>query len=91
VRVQGWALVDQELEIGLRSIAAPIRDASAAVVAAVNLSVHAASMTPAQMRARLLPPLRETAVAISRELTLSDGATRPPGAARLPVGAEWDE
>jgi IclR family transcriptional regulator, pca regulon regulatory protein len=70
---EGHALVDEELEIGLRSIAAPIHDAGDAVVAAVNLSVHAAAMTPAQMRTRLLPPLRETAEAISRELSLAGG------------------
>ena len=38
---QGWAMVDQELEEGLRSVAAPIRDRGGRVVAAVNLSAHA--------------------------------------------------
>ena len=38
VRAQGWALVDQELEAGLRSVAAPLRDADDRVVAAVNVS-----------------------------------------------------
>src|SRR5689334_959497 len=45
IRRQGWALVDQELEEGLRSIAAPIRDASGDVVAAVNVSAHASRGT----------------------------------------------
>jgi IclR family pca regulon transcriptional regulator len=67
----GYAIVDQELEIGLRSIAAPIRDPAGAVIAAVNLSVHAATMTTGQMRARLLPPLRETAAAIERDLAMT--------------------
>ena len=44
-RRQGWALVDQELEDGLRSIAVPIRDRSGGVVAAVNLSTHASRRT----------------------------------------------
>jgi IclR family transcriptional regulator, pca regulon regulatory protein len=70
----GYALVDQELELGLRSIAAPIRSNSGEVIAAVNLSVHAGTMTPEEMRRRLLPPLQETAAAISRELTLASGA-----------------
>jgi IclR family pca regulon transcriptional regulator len=70
---QGHALVDQELEVGLRSIAAPIRDPSGAVVAAVNLSVQAATTTIAQMRERLLPPLRDTAAAIERDLAMARG------------------
>jgi IclR family pca regulon transcriptional regulator len=69
----GHALVDQELEVGLRSIAAPIRDPAGAVVAAVNLSVHAATMTVEAMRATLLPPLRETAAAIERDLAMAPG------------------
>ena len=44
---QGYALVDQELEAGLRSIAAPIRDRPGRVVAAVNLSAHASRTTVA--------------------------------------------
>jgi IclR family pca regulon transcriptional regulator len=68
---QGYAVVDQELEVGLRSIAAPIRDGGGAVVAAVNLSVHASTMTPAEMRERLQPPLRETAAAIERDLAMA--------------------
>jgi IclR family pca regulon transcriptional regulator len=68
---RGYALVDGELEHGLRSIAAPIRDSSGAVVAAINLSIHASTMTAARMRARLLPPLRDTAAAISRDLALA--------------------
>ena len=45
VRSQGWALVDQELEEGLRSIAAPIRDRNGRTIAAVNLSAHASRMS----------------------------------------------
>ncbi len=68
VRKQGWALVDQELEDGLRSIAAPIRDPAGAVVAAINLSTHASRRNPQAMRAELLPPLRDAAAAIERDL-----------------------
>jgi IclR family pca regulon transcriptional regulator len=70
---QGYALVDQELEIGLRSVAVPIHDPAGTVVAAMNLSVPAASMTAAEMRAELLPALRETAAAIERDLVLVPG------------------
>jgi IclR family transcriptional regulator, pca regulon regulatory protein len=68
VRDQGYALVDEELEAGLRSIAAPIRDAAGSVAAAVNVSSQASRTTVADMRRRLLPPLRDTAAAIERDL-----------------------
>jgi IclR family pca regulon transcriptional regulator len=71
VAAQGYALVDQELEVGLRSIAAPIRDPAGRVVAAINLSVHAATTTTDEMLERLLPPLRETAAAIERDLAMA--------------------
>jgi IclR family transcriptional regulator, pca regulon regulatory protein len=67
-RRQGYAIVDQELEAGLRSIAAPIHDGAGAVVAAVNLSTQASSNSVTEMRRRLLPPLRITAEAIQRDL-----------------------
>lgn len=68
---RGYALVDQELEVGLRSIAAPIHAAAGTVVAAITLSVHAGTMTPTEMRKRLLPPLRDTAAAIEHDLALA--------------------
>jgi IclR family pca regulon transcriptional regulator len=73
VRRQGWALVDQELEAGLRSIAAPVRDPAGRVVAAVNLSTHASRASLEDMRALLLGPLLETASAIERELAAGRG------------------
>ncbi|MBV8430198.1 MAG: helix-turn-helix domain-containing protein [Solirubrobacterales bacterium] len=68
VRGQGWALVDQELEAGLRSIAVPIRSPSGEVVAAINLSTQANRRTPAAIRRELLPPLQEAASAIDADL-----------------------
>jgi len=68
VRRQGWALVDQELEDGLRSIAVPIHSSAGAVVAAMNLSTHASRRTPAGIRRELLPRLREAAAAIEADL-----------------------
>jgi IclR family pca regulon transcriptional regulator len=67
VRAQGWALVNQELEEGLRAVAAPIRDPDGTVVAAVNLSAHA-SRTLESMRRDLLPPLLATAARIQADL-----------------------
>ncbi len=68
VRRQGWSLVDQELEGGLRSIAAPIRDRDGQVVAAINLSTHASRRTLESIRRSLLPGLAETAAQIERDL-----------------------
>lgn len=65
VREQGWALVDQELELGLRSIAAPLRDADGRVIAALNVSAAASRVPAEDLRSRFLPPLLETAEAIS--------------------------
>jgi IclR family pca regulon transcriptional regulator len=72
VRTRGWAMVDQELEAGLRSIAAPIHDRSGRTVAAVNISTHASRTTMPQMERDLLPPLLTTAAKIEADLaTLS--------------------
>jgi IclR family pca regulon transcriptional regulator len=68
VREQGWAMVDQELEEGLRSLAAPVRDAAGSVVAAVNVSAPARRGTADQVREELLPPLLEAAAAIGTDL-----------------------
>jgi len=65
---QGYAIVDQELEEGLRSIAAPIHGGGNAVIAAINLSGHASRVSLAAMRAVLLPALLETASRIEADL-----------------------
>jgi IclR family pca regulon transcriptional regulator len=61
VRRAGFAIVDQELEIGLRSIAVPVRHTCGRVVAAVNVSVHAARATVRQMETGFLPHLQAAA------------------------------
>jgi IclR family transcriptional regulator, pca regulon regulatory protein len=71
VRRQGYAVTDQELEQGLRSAAVPIHDASGAVVAALNVSVHASRASMNELRARFLPPARAAAEAIDAELRKS--------------------
>jgi IclR family pca regulon transcriptional regulator len=68
VRKQGWALVDQELEIGLRSIAAPIRRADGGTVAALNVSAATSRVPVDELRGRFLPLLLETASSISASL-----------------------
>jgi IclR family pca regulon transcriptional regulator len=71
VREQGYAIVDQELEEGLRSMAAPLRDRSGSVSAAVNVSVHASRTSVAAMRAKLLPPLLAAAERITADLRIT--------------------
>lgn len=56
-RAQGYALVDQELELGLRTIAVPLKNFRGEVVAAMNISVHAGRMPREQMVERCLPAL----------------------------------
>jgi IclR family transcriptional regulator, pca regulon regulatory protein len=75
VRRQGWALVDQELEEGLRSVAAPLRDRAGRVVAAVNLSAHASRTSAEKVRRDLVPPLLATAARIEADLRV---AAAPP-------------
>jgi IclR family pca regulon transcriptional regulator len=68
VRKQGYALVDQELEEGVRSIAAPIKAANTRVIAAMNVSCHASRVTVARMRQDFLPRLLETTDEISLQV-----------------------
>ena len=61
VRRTGYALVDQELEVGLRSLAVPVYAPSGRVVATLNLSGHAPRMPVYDMQTRFLPHLRNAA------------------------------
>ncbi|WP_377298108.1 IclR family transcriptional regulator [Rhizobium sp. SGZ-381] len=61
VRRQGFAVIDQELELGLRSIAVPLANARGKVVAALNIGAPAAQVTPETMAERYLPPLQAIA------------------------------
>ncbi len=65
VREQGWCIVVEELEPGLVSLAAPVRDHSGRVVAAINISGHAKSMTPEHLQSTCLPKLLEAASRIN--------------------------
>jgi len=65
VREQGWCVVDQELEQGLRSIAVPVYDASGQVLAALNISTHAGRVSRSELEQKFLPIM----VAASRDLS----------------------
>jgi len=69
VRTKGFALVDEELELGLRSIAVPIKDWRGTVVAAMNIGVHAARVSAAQLMRDFLPKLLAAQQEIARLLT----------------------
>src|SRR5690606_2187334 len=69
VRKEGWALVDQELEEGLRSLAAPVRDATGRVVAAVNVSAPVRRGDVRVIVKDLLPSVLHAAQAISSDLS----------------------
>lgn len=68
VRNQGWAMVDQELEDGLWSIAAPIRDSTGRVIAAMNIGAQAARVATADTQSALRRILLECAAKLSPHL-----------------------
>ncbi|MFE1646673.1 IclR family transcriptional regulator C-terminal domain-containing protein [Microbacterium sp. P01] len=70
VRAQGWALVDGELEPGLRSVAAPVHGRDGGVIAAVNVSTSATRDSAEHVEKAYLPALLSIADAIDRELRL---------------------
>jgi IclR family transcriptional regulator, pca regulon regulatory protein len=70
-RAQGWCLVDQELEEGLISMAAPVFDKTGSVVAALNISGQANRSNALTMQREMLPALREAAQTITRLLRAS--------------------
>ena len=68
VRRLGYALVDQELEVGLRSLAVPVYGPTGRVVATVNLSGNAPRMPVFDMQSQFLAPLRTAAAELSASL-----------------------
>ena len=66
----GWALADEELAPGVRSVAAPVRDGTGTVRAAMNVTVHAAETSTEQLLKVYLPHLLRTAGDVSAEWAL---------------------
>ncbi|WP_433725519.1 IclR family transcriptional regulator [Nocardia sp. CA-129566] len=75
VRAQGYSIVDQELEEGLRSLAAPVRDRTG-VIAAINISTHASRRSIESIRAELIPRLQTAAQRIEQDLTAAEPIAR---------------
>jgi IclR family transcriptional regulator, pca regulon regulatory protein len=67
VRARGWSLTDEQLALGIRSVAAPLRDGEGRVVAAMNVTVHAAETPVEVLTGDYLPMLLQTASAISAD------------------------
>lgn len=76
VRAQGWALTDEQLAPGIRSVAAPLRDGSGRVVAAMNVTVHAHETSLETLTDAHLPLLLQTAGAVSADLALQSSLPR---------------
>jgi IclR family pca regulon transcriptional regulator len=67
VRARGWSLTDEQLALGIRSVAAPLRDGDGRVIAAMNVTVHAAETPVDVLTGEYLPMLLQTAGAISAD------------------------
>jgi IclR family transcriptional regulator, pca regulon regulatory protein len=67
VRARGWALTDQQLALGIRSVAAPLRGGDGQVIASLNVNTHAAETPVEVLTGEYLPMLLQTAGAISAD------------------------
>jgi IclR family pca regulon transcriptional regulator len=74
VRARGWALTDEQLAPGIRSVAVPLRDGDGTVIAALNVNSHAAETPPDVLIGRHLPLLIQAAGAISADWAACHGA-----------------
>ncbi|SDS68037.1 transcriptional regulator, IclR family [Halopseudomonas litoralis] len=68
VRRRGWVVTDQELEIGLRSLAVPLKDSAGQVLAALNVGTHVGRITRQELEARFLPVLLEASKELSAKM-----------------------
>lgn len=78
-RRQGWCLINQELEEGLVSIAAPIVDGAGRTIAALNISGQVNRTPPRQMQETMLPALRDAAREVSLRLAPAPGGRAGAG------------
>jgi IclR family pca regulon transcriptional regulator len=84
VRARGWSLTDEQLALGIRSVAAPLRDGQGRVIAAMNVTVHAAETPVEVLTGQYLPLLLATAGAISADWAACQAAP----AVTLPLGPD---
>lgn len=74
VRAKGWALADQDLALGVRSIATGVRNGDGEVIAALNVTVHAAETSVDKLTGNYLPLLLHAAADISHDWSMLDTA-----------------
>jgi IclR family pca regulon transcriptional regulator len=67
VRARGWAMTDEQLAPGIRSVAAPLRDGAGRVVAAMNVNAHALETSVEKLTTEYLPPLLTAAAEASAD------------------------
>ncbi len=67
VRARGWAMADEELAPGIRSVAVPVRDGTGTVRAAMNVTVHAAETSAEVLREQHLPRLLRAAADVAED------------------------
>jgi len=75
IRQRGYAVSERELDLTLRSVAAPVLDASGRVVAAINVSTFASGVPESELEETIIPRLIETASTISSALGFRPGTT----------------
>lgn len=71
IRARGWCLVAEELEVGLSAVAAPVRDRTGRVVAAINVSTHSDGRATPRQLSEAVPELLRTAARIGSDLHAS--------------------
>jgi IclR family pca regulon transcriptional regulator len=92
VRARGWALTDEQLTLGIRSVAAPLRDGAGRVIAGVNVNCHAAETTVKYLLDHHLPLLLQAAGEISADFARLESvphvtvpASQPPLPPAVPI------
>jgi IclR family transcriptional regulator, pca regulon regulatory protein len=86
VRARGWALADEELAPGIRSVAAPLRDGDGAVIAALNVNASAGETSVEKLTTEHLPALLAAASQISDDFARLATIPRAVAPARPPAG-----
>jgi IclR family transcriptional regulator, pca regulon regulatory protein len=69
VNLSGWCLLDQELELGVQSVALPLRDTHGRLIASINKSVHASRVNMEKLQNDILPKFQDTADKIEEDIT----------------------
>jgi IclR family pca regulon transcriptional regulator len=87
VRARGWALTDEQLAPGIRSVAVPLRDGDGRVIAALNVNSHAAETSLEILTGEYLPLLLQTASAISADWAVCQSVPQVTLAVTAPVAA----